>query len=130
MAAAFGQSEQNFEEEDPEQDEVAAQQALGIAVVDLTDQYRSQLRLDEDVEGIIVAAVDRNSDAQRKGFIRGDVILAANGKAVTSVADLEAVVDSAIAANRGAVLLKVLKRNPRSRERTEVFIPVRLRESN
>jgi serine protease Do len=130
MAAAFGQSEQNFEEEDPEQDEVAAQQALGIAVVDLTEQYRSQLRLEEDVKGIIVAAVDRNSDAQRKGFIRGDVILAANGKAVASVADLEAIVDGAIAANRGAVLLKVLKRNPRSRERTEVFIPVRLREKN
>lgn len=130
MAAAFGQSEQNFEEEDPEQDEVAAQQALGIAVVDLTEQYRSQLRLEEDVKGIIVAAVDRNSDAQRKGFIRGDVILAANGKAVASVADLEAIVDGAITANRGAVLLKVLKRNPRSRERTEVFIPVRLREKN
>ncbi|WP_438727790.1 Do family serine endopeptidase [Parasphingorhabdus sp. DH2-15] len=128
MAEAFGQSEQNFEEEDPEQDEVAAQQALGIAVQELTANLAERLGLDADQEGVIIAAVDRNSDAFSKSLARGEVITMANGQPVNSPADLEAIVQQATSEGRGAILLKVIK--IRARGKPEIFVPVRLRDSN
>lgn len=126
MAAAFGQPESNFEEEDPEQDEVAAQQALGIAVQNLTPTIAEQVGVEPGQKGVIIAAVDRNSDAARKSLARGEIIVQANGKAVTSSDDLEAIVKAASSDGRGAVLLKVIK--VRARGKPEIFVPVKLRE--
>ncbi len=57
--------------------------------------------------GVVVAAVDPNSDAADKGLQRGDVIISINRQAVSSPAQVQSVVQSAQRAGRSSVLLLV-----------------------
>jgi len=70
----------------------------------------------------VVTDVDANSDAGQKGFMRGVVILSANGQPVTTPAQLEGIVKAAQAAGRSAILLRV-----RAQGSPEQSIPIRLR---
>ncbi|GAA4049770.1 Do family serine endopeptidase [Parerythrobacter jejuensis] len=83
---------------------------LGLGVVPVTPQIARQLGVEADMEGLAIAVVNPNSDAGRKGLQRRDIILTANYKPVSTVADLEAIVREAEAADREAVLLRVQRR--------------------
>lgn len=48
---------------------------LGISIKNLTDDIRNSYRIDDDVNGVIITDVDRNSEAAKKGLIRGMVIM-------------------------------------------------------
>lgn len=98
------------------------EKALGIRAIPLTSTIATQLGLDQSVRGLVITDVDANSDAGQKGFMRGVVILSANGQPVTTPAQLEAVVKAAQAAGRSAILLRV-----RAQGTPEQSIPIRLR---
>ncbi len=98
------------------------EKAIGIRAIPVTPQIARQLGLDATTKGLVVVDVDANSDAGQKGFDRGTVIFAANGQPVTTAAELEAVVKSAQAAGRAAILLRAQVRGGPA-----VSIPVRLR---
>ena len=59
---------------------------LGLALAPITPEDTE--RLGEDVSGLMVADVLPGSPAERAGILRGDVIEGANGRDVSSVADL------------------------------------------
>ncbi len=84
---------------------------LGLQVVPVTPEIARQLGVDADTGGLAVAGVDPNADAARKGLQRGDIVLSANYRAVTSLADLENAISAADADDREAVLLRVRSRN-------------------
>ena len=71
---------------------------------------------------MVITAVDPNADSAAKGLTRGTVIVSANGRALTSVEEFEAVVRAAKAEGRQALLLRV-----RARGAPEVSVPIRLR---
>ena len=71
---------------------------------------------------IVVAAVDPNSDAARKGLQRGDIVLSANYTETGSVAELEQVVRQTQESGREAVLLRVQRRG-----QPAIYLPIRLR---
>ena len=96
--------------------------ALGLSMLPLTPPIARQLGANENVKGLVVNAVDRDSDAARKGLQRGDIVLTANYTPVATVADLEQVVRAARSANRNAVLLQVQRRG-----QPTAYVPVRLR---
>ncbi len=96
--------------------------SLGLQVRELTPEIARQLGVDSDIEGLVVAVVDRNSDAARKGLRRGDVILSANYRAVRGVADLEGAIRAARADDRDAVLLRIQRRGGNRQ-----YVAVRLR---
>ena len=98
------------------------QQALGVAVIPLTATIARQLGVGEDIRGVVVTAVDDSSDAGSKGLQRGDIVLSANYKTITTAAELEAVVKQAKVENREAVLLRVQRRG-----QPAIYVPVRLR---
>ncbi|TCD06404.1 Do family serine endopeptidase [Erythrobacteraceae bacterium CFH 75059] len=85
----------------------AVEQSLGLQLLPLNEQIRRQLRLGANVNGVVIANVDPSSDAAAKGLRRGDLIIAANNRTTTSIADVEGVVRDARAANRTAVLLRI-----------------------
>ncbi|MEO1043937.1 MAG: Do family serine endopeptidase [Pseudomonadota bacterium] len=124
MAEAFGIPDQDFSEEDPEQNEAAASEVLGIAVVELTPAIARQVGVPTETKGVVIAAVDPNSDAARKRLRRGDVILSANGQATTTPDALSGAVDAARSDGRDAVLLRVQRRSARPQ-----FVPVRIRDN-
>ncbi len=109
------------EEDMAPSDNKVIEQRLGLQVLPLTPQISRQLGANADTRGLVVATVNPNSDAARKGLQRGDIILTANYRAIASVADLEAIVRSAEAENRDAVLLRVQQRG-----RPAAYVAVRL----
>lgn len=98
------------------------QQALGIAAIPLTPQIARQLGASEDTKGVVITAVDDSADAATKGLQRGDIVLSANYKPVSTAADLEAIVRQAKTENREAVLLRIQRRG-----QPAVYLPIRLR---
>jgi serine protease Do len=100
----------------------AIAEKLGLQVRALTPQIIDQLGADPDTLGLVVTAVDPNSDAARKGLRRGDIVLTANYAAISGVADLEKAISNAENAGREAVLLRIQRRGQPAR-----YIAVRMR---
>jgi serine protease Do len=59
----------------------------GISVQPITDDLRERLEIGRGTRGVLVAGVYQGSHAQESGLQRGDVILAINGREVTSISD-------------------------------------------
>ena len=81
--------------------------ALGLTLQPLNPQIIRALNLPESTRGVVVTAVDPNSDASEKGIRRGYVIISVNRQAVTTPAQVLAAVDAARRAGRTSVLLLV-----------------------
>ncbi len=73
----------------------------------LTPDLARQLRLGANERGLVVGAVDPNSDAGQKGIRPGDVILSINQTPVTTPEAAASVVETARRANRNTVLLQI-----------------------
>lgn len=95
---------------------------LGMQVMQMTPGIARSLGVAADTQGVVVAAVDPNADAARKGLRRGDIILSANYQAVTSVEALVAQVNAATTEGRDAILLRIQRG-----QQPPAFIAVRLR---
>ena len=103
-------------------DNEVIENSLGLQVLELTPAIARQLGADADTRGLVVASVDQNSDAARKGLRRGDILLTANYNPLVEVADLEKIVRGAQSDDRDAVLLRVQRRGG-----SPQYIAVRLR---
>ncbi|WP_235522916.1 Do family serine endopeptidase [Novosphingobium sp. Leaf2] len=127
LAQAFDpnadQDDDSFSDSPSKQEQQGvAEKALGLSVIPLTPTIARQLGAAEGTRGVVIVAVDPNSDAGQKGFQRGFIILQANGRPVATQADLTAAVNAAKAENRSAILLRVQPRG-----QPAMFVPVRLR---
>ncbi len=98
------------------------EESLGVQAIELTPQIASQLGVSQETKGVVVVAVDPNSDAARKGLSRGDIVLSVNYQEVKSISEFETAVSGAKSSNREAVLLRV-----KSRGRPASYVPIRLR---
>ncbi|MFC0206643.1 Do family serine endopeptidase [Novosphingobium soli] len=105
-----------------QQEQGVVEKSLGMSVIPLTSQIARQLGAADGTKGLVVVAVDPNSDAGQKGFQRGFLILQANGRPVATQAELAAAVTAAKAEGRTAILLRVQPRGQQA-----VFMPVRMR---
>ncbi|MEE4317461.1 MAG: Do family serine endopeptidase [Erythrobacter sp.] len=106
---------------DPEQMDDVVADKLGLQVIPLTPTIAGRLGVAEDTTGLVIAAVDPNSDAGRKGLRRGFIILEANYNPVGTVDALREQIAAAEADGRDALLLRVQRRGAPAR-----FIAVRL----
>jgi serine protease Do len=86
---------------------VAPQKALGLSLATLTPELARAANLPAGVHGVVITAVDPNSDASDEGLQRGDLIISVNGALVTTPAQVIAGVDAARRAGRTSVLLLV-----------------------
>jgi serine protease Do len=80
---------------------------LGLKVMALTPDLRTQFNLTADVTGLVVMNIDDKADALRKGLSEGDVIVEMNQAAVNTVADAKKAVADAKAAGKNSILLLV-----------------------
>ena len=127
-ADAFG-GEDNGQDQNPfqnpqsqRQQQGLVEQSLGLSVLPLTAQIATELGLPATTRGVVVNAVDPNSDAGAKGLQRGDVILSANYSVVTTRAELEQAIRATKSAGRNAVLIQVQRRGSPA-----AYVPIRLR---
>ncbi len=78
---------------------------LGMELEPLSDALRAELDLPRGMNGLVVRAVEEDSDAARKGVAPGDLITEANQQPVSTVADLEARAEEAREAGRRSLLI-------------------------
>jgi serine protease Do len=64
----------------------------GVGLADLTDEYRQQLQLPDDVQGVLVTEVEDGSTADEAGLAGGDVIIRFNLKPVPNLAAFKTLV--------------------------------------
>ncbi len=92
---------------------------LGLVLLDLNPAIRRQLGLNDGLNAVVVSGVNRLSDAALVGLRRRDLITEIDGKAVSSLSDVESAIGAAKRAGKDAVLLQVLRPgSPRS------YVPV------
>ncbi|MEM7300191.1 MAG: DegQ family serine endoprotease [Pseudomonadota bacterium] len=73
----------------PAEDPKKAYAVFGMTLDSLTDEFRKQFEISEDVKGVVVAEVDPNSSAAEKGVRKGDVIVEIGQEAVSSTDDVK-----------------------------------------
>ncbi len=98
-AVAFPASTE--EEAEPEQAEI-----LGLTLSEVTEELTDQFSLTVDA-GLVITAINPESEAASKGLLEGDVITEAGQESVTTVADLEGRIEAATEAGRKSILLLV-----------------------
>ena len=101
------QSGGGFEEPESTGPVAPANQALGLGLQTLTPEIARAVNLPADARGVVIAAVDPNSDAAEKGLRRGDLIISVNRQPVTAPQQVTAAVDAARRSGRTSVLLLI-----------------------
>lgn len=98
-AVAFPASDDN--EEAPEEAEI-----LGLSLSQITEELTEQFSLSAD-EGLVITAINPESEAASKGLLEGDLITEAGQQKIASVADFEERIADAKDAGRKSLLLLV-----------------------
>ncbi|GGY53274.1 Do family serine endopeptidase [Parvularcula lutaonensis] len=83
---------------------------LGVSFRALDESTRRRLGVSEDVDGVLIADVERDSEAAAAGILPGMIVMEADNKKVTSPRDIEKAVEAAKKRDRGAILLRVQTR--------------------
>jgi len=120
--ASDPEDEDGFTNPRTDGDQTIVAETLGLSVTPLTATIARQLGLSDDTKGLVIAAVDGSSDAAGKGLRRGDIVLSANYREVTTLAALEEIINEAKADKREAVLLRVQRRG-----QPAIYMPIRMR---
>ncbi len=90
---------------------VPLQRTIGLSLATLTPEIARAGNLPAGARGVIITAVDPNSDASEEGLQRGDLIVSVNNQLVTTPAQVVAAVDAARRGGRPGVLLLIKRGN-------------------
>jgi serine protease Do len=93
----------------PKESPSAKPDALGLAVGTLDEAARRRYGLSADVRGAVIEGVITSSDAGKKGLKRGDVLVRAGDRAITSPQDVNAAIDAAKKAGRTSILVFIYR---------------------
>ena len=99
-------------EDVPSTGQRSTQSSLGVSVQTLTPDMARRMQIaDASVRGVVVSAVDPNSDAGQKGLQPGDIILSINQTSTPTPEAAASVIDAARRSGRNTVLLLVRRGN-------------------
>ena len=79
---------------------------LGLTLSEITPELTDQYSLSVE-SGLVITAINPESEAASKGLLEGDVITEAGQEAVATIADFEARIEAASEAGRKSILLLV-----------------------
>ena len=82
---------------------------LGMELVPLNAQLRSELRLQPSVQGVVLLGMQNDSPALKRGLQRGDVIVEANGEIIKDVASLKKAFASAKTSGHKFAMVKIIR---------------------
>jgi serine protease Do len=90
-----------------DQPKVEGSAVLGLTLSPLTDELKTEKKIDPKVKGLLVAEVDPKSKAAEKGVKAGDIIVEAAQDPVATVEDLQKAIDKVRKSPRQVVLLRL-----------------------
>lgn len=82
---------------------------LGMTLAPLDEATRRKIGVDASARGMVITAIERNSDAAEKGLQPNDLLVRAGDRPVTAASDLSAVIESAKKADRKSILIGVYR---------------------
>ncbi|MFO7846161.1 MAG: DegQ family serine endoprotease [Balneolaceae bacterium] len=82
---------------------------LGFEVSDLTENIRQQLRLNEDVNGVVVAEIEQSSRAYRQGLRQGDVITQVGNQVIENENQFYNLMNTHVESGNEALLLRIFR---------------------
>lgn len=84
---------------------------IDLTLAELDDQAREELEIDEDINGVLITAVDYDSGREGlRRLRRGDVIVEVTQRDVSSIEDVKERIEAQRSAGRSVVLLSVYRR--------------------
>jgi len=92
---------------------------LGLELSQMTDEMRKRFKLRDNVKGLVIVSIERNSPLADQRVMPGDVITEVTGQAVASAADLQKRIDALKKDGKKSALLLLL--NAAGEQR---FVPV------
>jgi len=93
-----------------QEEEAETTERLGVSFRSLDDSARRRYGLEDDVQGVLISDVDRDSEAAAAGIRPGMIVMEADNEKVISPRDIEKAVEAAKKRDRGAILLRVQTR--------------------
>ncbi|MEL6683438.1 MAG: PDZ domain-containing protein, partial [Pseudomonadota bacterium] len=90
---------------EPEED-TGQSEILGLTLSEITPELTDQYSLNVD-DGLVITAIDPESEGASKGLLEGDVITEAGQQAIGTISDLETQIEAAAEAGRKSILLLV-----------------------
>lgn len=93
--------------EEEEKEELS--ETLGFEVTNLTDNIRQQLRLQQDVNGVVVSNIDQSSTAYRQGLREGDLIMQIGQAPVENEAQFFENMNALVQSDNNAVLMRIYR---------------------
>jgi len=82
---------------------------LGFEVNNLTDNLRQQLRLQPEVNGVVVTSINQRSRAYRQGLREGDVITQISNQPVENENQFYSIMNDFVQAESDALLLRIFR---------------------
>lgn len=84
-------------------------ETLGFEVSDLTENIRQQLRLESDMNGVVVAGIQQQSRAYRQGLRQGDVITQIGNQVVENENQFYTLMSSFVESENDALLMRIYR---------------------
>ena len=106
---------------EPTEDNIKASSPLGLEINNVTPELLAQYKLPADLKGVIITAIDGQSDASEKGLQVGDLITRVDKKEVLDTISFNDYIKQAQDENNRPVLLTI------QNAETEHFVAVKLR---
>ena len=91
----------------PDSDVEKEKEILGLTLSLLSDEILSEMGLPDDMQGLLVMAVDESTEAFEKGLRAGDIITEAGQQKIKTFSDLDDRIGEAKEAGRKSLLLLV-----------------------
>ena len=104
-----------------DQQKSVTRRLLGLELSTLTDDMRKRFKVKENVKGVLIVSIEKNSPLSEQRVQPGDVILEITGEAIASPADLQKRIDALKKDGKKTALL-LLSNN----EGEQRFVPVQI----
>lgn len=97
-------------DEEPETPPAEAK-AYGLSLASLTPALRQQYKIEDNVNGVLITAIDPESKAAERDIREGDVITAANQQDIKSPADFTKQIDEVKKQGRKSIFLLIARKD-------------------
>jgi serine protease Do len=119
------EDEDDFSDSNDTPADEAQETVLGLSLKNLDDQTRTELEIDEDVNGVLITGVNYNAGPEElRRLRRGDIIIEITQQEVASIEQVKARVEELKKAGRKVILLSINRRG------TMAHVPLKIEEDD
>ena len=93
-----------------EGDKHSSKKIIGMQLVELDDNLRQEIKIQEKLEGLYISEVADKSEAKKNGIKAGDIIIMINQQHAKKIESFEKVLETATKSGRKSVMLTIYRK--------------------